>query len=498
MRRVMCWRHPVRNTVAALSLAAVAVAGCSLAPHYRPTPAPIDSAFPATTISTGRAAHSIDWREYFGDPRLQAYIAIALANNRDLAASVARIDQAHANFRIQNALRLPEFDLGGSGARTQTPFTVIESQAGASDTTGVPSSVTSNLYGAQVGITAFELDFWGRVRNLSEAQRRQYLASIEGADAFRLSLISAVASTYLAIVAGEEGIALAEQTLDARLEGYRIAKLRLDAGVTSTVDYDQSGLLVWQAQSQLADLRRTTEQLRNALTVLVGGPTAEPLPAGRSIADQNLIGSIDVGLPSDLLDNRPDIRQAEQVLRSANANIGAARAAFFPAINLTGNYGYASPQLSNLFKSAAQAWSFGGTLDLPIFDWGQRKARLDLSKAQQQELIATYQKTVQTAFREVADALVARHHFEEQIAADEETVASNQSLADTTELRYQNGVSTYLEVLDARRDLFSAQQGLIQLKANSLQNSVTLYIALGGGRDALVRDSQVASSGPHR
>jgi multidrug efflux system outer membrane protein len=484
----------VRNALAPIALVAGLVSGCSLAPPYRQPLVPIAATFPDAESPEPQVASKIDWQVYFGDPRLRAYIAAALANNRDLAAAAARIEEAHANFRIQNAQRLPELDLGGSGTRTQTPISVLESQAGASNSPGAKSSITSDLYGAQVGVTAFELDFWGRVRNLSEAQRRQYLASVEGADAFRLALIGEVAATYLSIVAGEEGIALAKQTLDARLEGYNIAKLRLDAGVTSSVDFDQSALLVWQAQSQLADLRRTTEQARNALTVLVGGPITAALPAGRPIADQNLLGPIDPGLPSDLLINRPDVRQAEQSLRAADANIGAARAAFFPAINLTGSYGYESPALSNLFKRASQAWLFGGSLDLPIFDWGQRKARLDLSKAQQQELIANYQKTVQTAFREVSDALAARQRYEEEIAADEETVKSNTRLSDATDLRYQNGVSTYLEVLDARRNLFSAHQSLIVLKSEALQNSVTLYIALGGDRKTLSDDRSIAIS----
>jgi len=465
-----------------------------LAPPYRQPALPIASTYPTTETPGARAASTIDWQDYFGDPRLRACIAAALANNRDLAAAVARIEEAHANFRIQNAQRLPQLDLGGSGTRTQTPFSVLESQAGVSGAPGPQTSATSNLYSVQIAVTAFELDFWGRVRNLSEAQRHLYLASVEGADAFRLALISDVASTYLSIVAGEEGIALAQRTLDARREGYDIARLRLDAGVTSSVDYDQSALLVWQAQSQLADLQRTTEQARDALTVLVGGPTATVAPAVRSIAEQNLFGPIDAGLPSDLLANRPDIRQAEQNLRAANADIGAARATFFPTINLTGSYGYESPALSNLFKSASQAWLFGGSVDLPIFDWGRRKAGLDLSRARRQELIANYQKTVQTAFREVSDALVARRRYEEEIVADEETVKSDANLSETTELRYQNGVSTYLEVLDARRNLFSAQQSLIQLKSNALQNSVTLYIALGGDRESLLRYRQASIS----
>jgi multidrug efflux system outer membrane protein len=465
-----------------------------LAPPYRQPLLPIPSTYSVAEDPGARPASEINWRDYFGDPRLRACIAAALANNRDLAASVARIEEARANYRIQNAQRLPELDLGGTATRAQTPTSVLESQSGASGAPGNQTSVTSNLFGAQVAVTAFELDFWGRVRNLSEAQRRQYLASVEGADAFRLSLISDVAATYLSIVAGEEGIALAQRTLDARLEGYRIAKLRLDAGVTSSVDYDQSALLVWQAQSQLADLQRTTEQGRNALMVLVGGPITEELPAGRSIADQNLLGPIDQGLPSDLLVNRPDIRQAEQNLRGANANIGAARAAFFPSINLTGSYGYESPALANLFRSASQAWLFGASLDLPIFDWGQRKARLELSKARQRELIANYQKAVQTAFREVSDALVARRRLQEEIVADEATVKSNSNLAEATELRYQNGVSTYLEVLDSRRNLFSAQQSLILLKSNALQNSVTLYVSLGGDSETLLRERQTVIS----
>ena len=492
-QRPQARERSVRSALVPIVLIAGLVSGCSLAPPYRQPALPIAPSYPVDENAESHAPSNVAWRDYFGDPRLCAYIAAALANNRDLAAAVARIEEAHANFRISNSERLPEFDLGGSGARSRTPTSVLDSQAGASSgASGSETGITTNLYGAQVGVTSFEVDFWGRVYNLSEAQRRQYLASIDGADAFRLVLISDVASTYLSIVAGEEGIDLAQQTLDARLEGHDIAKLRLDAGVTSSVDYDQSALLVWQAKSQLAELQRATAQARNALTVLVGGPIATTLPAGRSIADQNLLGPIDAGLSSDLLTNRPDIQQAEQNLRAANANIGAARAAFFPMITLTGNYGYESPALSSLFKNASQAWLFGGSVDLPIFDWGQRSARLDLAKAQQQELIANYQKTVQTAFREVSDALVARRRYEEEILANEDTVKSNTTLADATELRYQNGVSSYLEVLDARRNLFSAQQALIQLKSNALQNSVTLYIALGGDRETLVHDRQLA------
>ena len=454
------------------------LSGCNMAPKYvRPVP-PVPASFPAPPSSGGEAATAVGWQRFFGDSQLKAYIAAALANNRDLAAATARIEQARAQFRIQQAGRLPQIDGSASATRTQAPLGSL----GLGNSLG-NGAITYNQYSVRVATSAFELDFWGRVRNFSESARRSYLATVEAQRAFRLSLISDVAATYYSIRAGEEGIALAERTVASRRQGLGIAKLRLDAGVTSSVDYDQSVALLTQAQTELADLRRTTEQQRNRLLVLIGGPATASPPDSRPIADAGQFAALDPGLPSTLLQSRPDILQAEHQLLAANADIGAARAAFFPTISLTGAFGFVSPKLEGLFDSSNQNWSFSGSAVLPIFDWGKRERQLDAARARRDELVATYQRTVQNAFREVSDALVGRQRYREQIEAQEQAVAAQRRLADTAMLRYDNGIAIYLEVLDAERNLFSAEQQLIRLRATELQNGVSLYTALGGGDD---------------
>jgi multidrug efflux system outer membrane protein len=457
---------------APLALAAI-LGGCSLIPPYRAPTAPIPESFPfASPTSTAPTASQIAWRDFVGDPRLQALISAALANNRDLAVSVAQIDAARAQYRLQRAQQLPQGELSGSAVRLRQP-------AGGGD---AASSVTFNSFDLALGVSAFELDFWGRARSLSEAARYSYFATVEARQAFRLSLIRDVAQTYLGLRETEERIVLAERTVSSRREGLEIARLRLDAGVTSTIDYDQSVALLTQADTQLADLRRTQAESANFLTVLVGGPVAEPLPAARPLVEQGLVDGLDPGLPSELLENRPDILRVEALLRAANANIGAARAAFFPRISLTGAAGLASSELEHLVGTDSVTWRFGGLVDLPIFDWGPRTARLRISQAQRDAVTASYQRTVQEAFREVADSLAGRRHLADQIAAQELAVAAQRRLAETARLRYDNGIAIYLEVLDAERNLFSAEQALVQLRGASLRNQVALYVALGGGK----------------
>jgi len=464
--------HKAPFTLIGLAL----LGGCNMAPAYvRPVP-PVPASFPAPPTASGEAATAVGWQRFFGDPQLKADIGAALANNRDLAAATARIEQARAQFRIQQAAQLPQVDSSAGATRTRAPLGSL----GFGDSLG-NGSITYNQYSVRVATSSFELDFWGRLRNLSESARRSYLATVEAQRAFRLSLISDVAATYYSIRAGEEGIALAERTVASRRQGLSIAKLRMDAGVTSSVDYDQATALLTQAQTELADLRRTTEQQRNQLLVLIGGPSNAPLPAGRPIADAGQFAALDPGLPSALLQSRPDILQAEHQLLGANADIGAARAAFFPTISLTGAFGFVSPQLDGLFGKNNQSWSFGGSAALPIFDWGKRESQLAVAKARRDELVATYQRTVQNAFREVSDALVGRQRYREQIEAQEQAVAAQRRLAETAMLRYDNGIAIYLEVLDAERNLFSAEQQLIRLRATELQNGVSLYTALGGG-----------------
>ncbi len=485
-------RKGFSRIAAALALTS-ALTACNLAPQYRQPVAPVSASYPEA-MAGSRTASEIGWREFFADEQLKAYIAAALANNRDLAQAVARVAQARAQYRIQDAQRLPALDASASASRTRVPLNSLgfgDALPGGGDAQN-PTSITYNQFAVGARVSSFELDFWGRVRNLAEAQRRQYLATVEAERAFRLSLVGQVAATYLQIRAAEEQIALAERTVTSRREGLGIAKRRMDAGVTSSVDYDQAAALLTQAETQLAELRRTVAQSQNLLTVLVGGPIAGPLPAGRRLGDQKQFADIEPGLPSALLVNRPDVLQAEQQLLAANANIGAARAAFLPSISLTGLAGFVSPALSSLIDGNSQQYQVQGAALLPIFDWGRRNAQLKLSRAQADELTAAYQRTVQGAFREVADALVARRRYAEQIEAQTRAVDAQRRLARTARLRYTNGIAIYLEVLDAERNLFSAEQQLLTLRSAALQNDVTLYVALGGG----LREGRAASTVP--
>ncbi len=469
---------------AALALGLIGVAGCSLAPHHvrppMPTPpvylVPADSADSSGVTrgdSSGVRAADIGWREFFRDPRLDALIAAALVHNRDLAVSVAQIEEARGLYRIQNADRLPSLAGTAGAARTHT---------GAAGT-GVPNatSATFDRYSVGVAVPAFELDFWGRVRNLSEAARSQYLATVQAQRAFRLSLIQDVASAYLGAVEADEEIRVAESAVASRREGVRIAKVRLDAGITSGLDYYQSQTLLTQAEAAVASLRLFRAQQNNLLFVLVGGPIPDSLPNALPLADQVNPVVIAAGLPSELLLARPDIIAAEERLRAAEADVGAARAAYFPSISLTGNLGYASTDLNNLVGKDGLTWSFGPSISLPIFNHGRLAGNSTVAKARQQIAIADYERTIQVAFQEVSNALAGRRFLAEQVAAEERGAVAQRELASLANIRYREGVVGYLEVLDAERNLFAAEQALLQLRRVEADNLVALYTALGGG-----------------
>ena len=462
-------------TCAALAL----LAGCNLAPTYTRPPSTVPSTFPhaaATTVSPEAAARApeLAWQAFFQDPVLRGLVEQALANNRDLGAATARIEQARAQFRIQQSQRLPALDLGGSGQRLRTPISAADGAA----------RVTVDSYAVQVAVPSFELDFWGRVANLSESARRQYLATVEAQETFRVSLIANVAASYYAMRASEEGIVLAQRSLDSRQQTAELAELRMEVGLTSSVDYNQSQVLVTQAQTQLAQLKRNREQALHLLQWLVGVPLPDPLPPGLPLEDEQQLAPLAPGLPSELLEARPDIRMAEQRLLAANANIGAARALYFPTIALTGNAGYASNELSGLVSDTNHIWSFGLGAVLPLLDWGRRRAAVDAARGERDEREMAYQSTVQNAFREVADGLSAGQHNAEQIQAQAQAVAVQGALVVTAQDRYEVGLTPYLEVLDAERGRFAAEQTLLQLRAGALQDRVNLYTALGGGNDA--------------
>jgi multidrug efflux system outer membrane protein len=470
------------NTRLILALGtALALSGCiNMAPkHERPALSTAGAYDPEYRPDGAIAASKISWRDYFTDPRLGALIQSAIANNRDLAAATARIEQARAQYRIQDSRRLPELVANASGTRTRQPLDEVI-PGGDQSASG---SITYNRFNVGVGVTAFELDFWGRLANLSEAARSEYLATVAAQRAFYLSLIGDVASTYYQLIENEQQIALAEATAQSREEGLRIAKLRLDAGVTSALPYRQAETLLTQAEQQLAAQQLAAATTRNQLAVLVGGQIPADLPPGKSLADQPPLGQVDAGLPSDLLLQRPDIVAAEERLRGARANIGAARAAFFPTISLTGSGGFTSSALDRLFDGGSKTWSFGPSISLPIFDWGAREADLGLAKARAVEAVANYDSTVQNAFREVSDGLAGRRWLADQVTALERGVAAQEKIAHLARARYREGVADYLEVLDAERNLFTAQQQLLATHRAQYQNLVTLFIALGGGQD---------------
>jgi outer membrane protein, multidrug efflux system len=459
-----------------LSLAAlVLLAGCNLAPpHIRPEP-PVAPVYAVTDseVASGTRAFAIGWREFFPDPRLTALIATALERNRDLAVAVARVEEARGFHRVESAARLPTAVVGADATRTRT-------SAAAS---GIPGagSVTVNRYAVDVGVSAFELDFWGRVRNLSEAARAEFLSTVQAQRAFRLSLIREVVSAYLFSLEAAEGIRLAEATLASRREAVRIAKVRMEAGLTSALDYYQAESLLSQAEAALAGQRLNLSRDNSLLQVLVGGPLAGPLPEGLPLTRQMSAVAIAAGLPSDLLLYRPDVIAAEERLRASEANIGAARAAFFPSISLTGVLGFASTSLGSLFGSDGLTWSVGPSANLPIFNRGRLQGNRDVAEARRDIAVASYERTVQGAFREVADALAGRRYLADQVAAQERGTRAQREIASLAQTRYREGVVGYIEVLDAERNLFAAEQSLLQLRRAEADNLVALYVALGGG-----------------
>ncbi len=453
------------------------VTGCSFAPrHVRPelaSPPEYPSEY-AGNVESGTRAPDVPWREFIADERLKVLIASALEHNRDLAIFTARIDEARGLYRIQGAERFPSIGVGADAFRTRSGPAASGEPAGS-------DAVTFDRYTLGVGVPGFELDFWGRVRNLSEAARSQFLATVQAQRAFQLSLIRLVSSTYLASVETAERVRLAEATVESRREGLRIAQVRFEAGITSGLDYRQAESLLMQAETQLAGLRLAQAQLENSLAVLVGTSPGDPLPAPRPLTEQASDVVLAPGLPSELLLSRPDVIAAEEQLRAARANIGAARAAFFPSIALTGNLGFASTELSDLVGEDGLTWTYGPSVNLPIFDGGRRRGNLTVARARENIAVANYEVTVQEAFREVADALAGRRFLAEQVAAQERATQAQREIADLARTRYDEGVVGYIEVLDAERNLFAAEQALLQLRRAEVENLVTLYVVLGGG-----------------
>ncbi|MEO8155280.1 MAG: efflux transporter outer membrane subunit [Rhizobacter sp.] len=469
-----CSEFPRPFGFAATALAAaLALAGCSFIPKYERPAAPVAPAFaepsasgvvPAAQLAAHPDATEIEWQRFFHDERLKRLIDIALKNNRDLRVAVLNIDQVRAQYQIRRADILPTINAAATGLR----------QPGPND------SITST-YTVGLAVTAYELDLFGRVRALSDSALAQYFGSEESRKAAQISLIAAVANTYLTLLADDELLKVTQQTLGTREESLKLGKLKFDNGAASELDFRQAESLLEGAHVSLAQQTRQRAQDENALVLLLGQGIPADLPAGLSIAEQALQTDLPAGIPSEVLVRRPDVRQAEQQLIAANANIGAARAAFFPRISLTGSAGTVSNELSGLFKSGSFGWSFAPQVTLPIFDSGRNKAGLDVAKVGRDIAVAQYEKAIQSAFREVSDALAGRATLGEQARAQLAQTRAEESRFRLSDLRYKNGASSYLDALDAQRSLFTAQQAAVLAQLAQVQNQVTLYKVLGGG-----------------
>jgi outer membrane protein, multidrug efflux system len=457
------------------------VTACTLAPHYERPAAPVPATWtggpPASANTT--AAADIGWRQFFPDPGMQRLIELALANNRDLRVAALNVQATQAQYRVQRATLFPSVALTGLEQIQKNPSGVSATQGA---TAGIDTGgQTIRFYEAGVGFTSYEIDFFGKIRSLNRAAFETYLGTEETRRSTQLSLIAQVVSAYLAVLADETILKVTRETLQSQTASYDLTERSLNAGTTTALAFRQAASTVDTAKANLAAYTRQAAQDRNALVLLIGGPLPEGLSFDADLGTVNLSADLPAGIPSKVLASRPDVLAAEHTLIAANADIGAARAAFFPSITLTGTYGSASTQLSGLFKAGSSAWTFSPQITLPIFTGGANRANLDLSKIEKDINIAAYEKALQTAFREVDDALAARQTLDEQLAAQRAVLEDTSQSYQLADLRFKNGVDSFLPVLDAQRALYAAQQSVISLELVRLQNMATLYKALGGG-----------------
>ena len=479
------------KSLLSLAITAAVLSGCSLIPDYQQPQAPVAAQYPqgpaySPTEAANQAAAEQGWRQFFHDPALQQLIQTALVNNRDLRVAALNIDAYAAQYQIQRADLFPAVSANGSGSRQRTPARM--SQTG-------ESGITSQ-YSATLGISAYELDLFGRVRSLSEQALQTYFSSEEARRSTQISLVASVANAYLTWQADKELLKLTQDTLGAFEESYRLTSRSNEVGVASALDLSQSRTSVENARVQLARYTRQVAQDENNLTLLLGTGLPANLPGAQPLA-ADLLSEMPAGLPSELLQRRPDILEAEHKLKAANANIGAARAAFFPSISLTANAGTLSPDLSGLFKGGSGTWLFQPQINLPIFNAGSLRASLDYSKIQKDITVAQYEKSIQTAFQEVSDGLAARQTYNQQLQAQRDFVSANQDYYRLAERRYRIGVDSNLTFLDAQRSLFSAQQALISDRLSQLTSEVNLYKALGGGwNEQTAKNEPVAEQAP--
>ena len=468
---------------------AVLLAACSFTPEYRQPQVDLPQSWMEVAIAeqggSGQTADQLGWREFFRDPQLQKLIEEAFAHNHNLKKAALNVQIAQAQYGIQRSGELPQVNANGTVNRSRTPR----------DLGGLPDGRVGDNYSVGLGAAAFELDFYGRVQAMSEQALNNYFSTREAQDAAKLTVLAAVAKTFYQARIAAAQMALAEDVLHSREESYRLSKLQYDAGLLTASALRGVEAQIESARGSHAEARRARQQALNALSLLVGRPVSQiDLPAAQDLREQFAALRVPAGIPSSVLLHRPDIREAEYQLKAANANIGAARAALYPTISLTGSLGFGSTELKNLIERPNLSWNIGPSVILPIFDRSKLQRNVEIAEAQQQMAVENYQSVVQGAFYEVADALVARETLAEQYEAQQrgnKAVAERQRLE---KLRFNAGVSTALDLLDAERESYSSDQGLLATQLQILANNVDLYIAMGGGLAEYVSNAAPAGT----
>jgi multidrug efflux system outer membrane protein len=475
-----------RITCFSAAALATLLCGCTLEPHYDRPPSPVPA--PQGGPASGAAAADIGWREFFPDPQLQQLIALALAQNRDLRVAALNVQSAQAQYRIQRAQLFPTIDASAVEQVQGIPIGVLEAEipagAGAGGTgaaNSVPSGITVHTYDVGVGFTNYELDVFGRIRSLSHAALQQYFSSGETRRSVQLTLVAEIATAYLTVLADQTLLDITRDTLKSQQDSYALTQKLFSGGTSTELALRQAESTVDTAQANIALYNRQLAQDRNALQLLLGAPIPDGIDFSRGLDRGNMVAELEEDIPSDVLVRRPDVLAAEHQLVAANAQIGAARAAFLPSISLTGTFGTESTQLSGLFKAGSRAWTFSPDISIPIFAGGANLANLQATKLARDTAVAQYEKAIQTAFREVADALVARGTLDDQLAAQQALVTASDKAYRLADMRYRGGVDSFLTALVAQVSLYSAQQQLQTVRLLRLQNLVTLYKALGGG-----------------
>ncbi|WP_369826817.1 efflux transporter outer membrane subunit [Comamonas sp. 26] len=461
----------------AAACAAALLAGCNLAPVYKTPDLPVPetvSANAAPVQASEAALQQAQALQWLQSPQLRDVVALALSNNRDLRVAIGSIEKARAQYGITRADLLPGITAQAQGNRTRS----------AADLTTTGRSTINEQYTAQLGFASYELDLWGRIRNLSEASLQQFLLSQENQRNVQISLVADVSNAWLTLAADQARLQLAKDTLDSRIKAFELTRKMYELGSTSGLVLAQNQTTVDTARGDVASYTSQVDRDRNALQLLVGGPVPAPLlPTAQTLmndADTAALKAVPVPLPSNVLLKRPDVQAAERNLQAMNANIGAARAAMFPSITLTGSIGTGSSDLDRLFGNSNSTWSFIPLVRLPIFDAGRNRANVQVAESNQRIALNQYEKSVQTAFREVADVLADRAQWDERLSAQTSMVANTQKAFDLSNARFKAGVDNYLSVLDAQRSLYTAQQTLIGLRLAEQLNRVTLWKTLGG------------------